>query len=205
LLISYGYLNRKFTIDKPNISVKNESLSLMKNPDRYSSSGPLRILLVTARYLPHVGGTEIHTYELANRLVADGHDVTVLTTAFDGQLPDREEDSGIKIRRVRAWPANKDYYFAPGIYSYITQGNWDVVHCQGYHTLVVFSNAALRKKIPISSLSTAVDTHPGGVTPFDRCKDSITSIVGKSFRFDRSIQVGSRFLQGKSTPACGTV
>ncbi len=45
----------------------------------------LRILLVTARYLPNVGGTEIHTYEVARRLVAAGHDVTVLTTDLSGQ------------------------------------------------------------------------------------------------------------------------
>lgn len=112
--------------------------------------GSLRILLVSAQYLPHVGGTEIHTYEVARRLAAAGHDVTVLTTNPERKLPAQEEVSGVHIRRVPAWPPNKDYYFAPGIYSMIMQQEWDIIHCQGYHTLVapVVMLAALRKKIP---------------------------------------------------------
>jgi glycosyltransferase involved in cell wall biosynthesis len=96
----------------------------------------LRILLVAAQYLPHIGGTEIHTYEVARRLSGAGHDVTVLTTDLEGGLPAFEEMNGIHVRRVRAWPARRDYFFAPGLYRVITQGPWDVVHCQGYHTLV---------------------------------------------------------------------
>jgi glycosyltransferase involved in cell wall biosynthesis len=54
------------------------------------------------------------------------------------------------ILRVRAYPANKDYYFAPGIYHVITRGDWDLVHCQGYNGLIppVAMFAAWRAKIP---------------------------------------------------------
>jgi glycosyltransferase involved in cell wall biosynthesis len=56
----------------------------------------------------------------------------------------------MQIRRVRAWPANKDYHFAPGIYQVITSGDWDIVHCQGCHNLVPPQAmiAALRANIP---------------------------------------------------------
>jgi glycogen synthase len=120
---------------------------------------PLRILLVTARYLPYVGGTEIHTYEVARRLAAAGNDVTILTTDADHNLPPCEDIAGIHIHRVLAWPSRGDYYFSPGIYSFISRGKWDVIHCQGYHTLVApeVMLAASRAKIPY-----VVTFHSGG-------------------------------------------
>src|SRR5438132_13137529 len=111
---------------------------------------PLRVLLVAARYLPSMGGVETHIYEVGRRLAQAGVEVTVLTTDVSGRLPAVEESEGIRIRRVRAWPANKDYYFAPGIYRVITRGRWDLVHCQGYHNLVppLAMLAAWRANIP---------------------------------------------------------
>jgi glycosyltransferase involved in cell wall biosynthesis len=79
-----------------------------------------------------------------------GHDVTVLTSDPGGKLPVREEVEGVHVRRVRAWPADRDYYFAPGIYREIVRGRWDIIHCQCYHTLVtpVAMLAALRSRTP---------------------------------------------------------
>src|SRR5438874_12432809 len=94
---------------------------------------PRRVLVVAARYHPYVGGLETHVYEVGRRLACAGIDVTILTTDVSGRLPIVEESEGMHIRRVRAWPANKDYYFAPGIYRVIRGGGWDLVHCQGYH------------------------------------------------------------------------
>ena len=115
------------------------------------SKGPgLRVLMVTARYLPYMGGVENHVYEVARRLARQGVEVTVLTTDPGGQLKPSEQVEGVSIRRVRAWPAKADFYFAPGIYRVITQGNWDVVHVQCYHTLVppLAMLAARRAHIP---------------------------------------------------------
>ncbi len=111
---------------------------------------PLRILFATARYLPSIGGTEIHTYEVATRAAAAGCEVTVLTTDSSGRLRAREESNGIRILRVRAWPRDWDYYFAPGIYRTIVRGHWDLIHCQGYHTLLapLVMLAAWRSRTP---------------------------------------------------------
>ncbi len=87
-----------------------------------SEPGPLRVLLVAARYFPSMGGVETHIYEVGRRLAQAGVEVTVLTTDVSGRLPAVEESEGVRILRVRAWPANKDYYFAPGIYRVITSG-----------------------------------------------------------------------------------
>lgn len=47
----------------------------------------MRILHVTQRYLPAIGGSELHFAELSSRLAADGHAVTVVTTdALDFEL-----------------------------------------------------------------------------------------------------------------------
>jgi glycosyltransferase involved in cell wall biosynthesis len=97
---------------------------------------PLRILMVTPRYLPEMGGVETHVAQVAPRLVRAGADVTVLTTDRTRTLPSHEMANGVTILRVPATPARRDYYFAPGIVPIIRRGNWDVVHCQSYHTLV---------------------------------------------------------------------
>jgi len=96
----------------------------------------MRIVMVSARYFPFMGGIETHIHEVGTRLVTRGHSVTVLTTDPTGGWPAEEDVSGIRVVRVRAWPERRDYYFAPGIYSALVNGAWDVVHIQGYHTFV---------------------------------------------------------------------
>ena len=110
----------------------------------------LRVLQVTARYLPYIGGVENHVYQVSKRLVQNGVEVTVLTTDPENKLPAYETREGVKILRVRAWPAKKDFYFAPEIFPKIMQRKWDLVHIQGYHTLVppLAMLAARRARIP---------------------------------------------------------
>jgi glycosyltransferase involved in cell wall biosynthesis len=127
-----------------------EEVNAGKVPALCTTSNQLHVLLVAARYFPYMGGVETHVYEIGRRLAAAGVDVTILTTDPSGLLPIVEESNNVHIHRVRSWPRNKDYYFAPGIYRFITRGRWDLVHCQGYHTLVAPLTllAALRAHIP---------------------------------------------------------
>lgn len=122
-------------------------------------SCPLRVLMVTPRYFPLIGGVETHVDQVARRLVQSGADVTVLTTDPGGKLPQREERDGVTIERVRAWPAERDYYFAPGLVDVIARGSWDLMHCQSYHTLVapLAMATALRSRLPY-----VVTFHGGG-------------------------------------------
>lgn len=101
----------------------------------------------------------MHTHEVARRLAALGHEVTVLTTDMSGELPREEQVDGIHIKRVRAWPRRRDYYLAPAVYPVITGGAWDLVHCQGWQTFVapLAMFAAWRAGIPY-----AVTFHTGG-------------------------------------------
>ena len=99
----------------------------------------LNVLMVVYRYFPYIGGLETHVYEVAHRLAHRGVNVTLLTTmphTLSSPLPKEEIIDGVRIIRVTAWPSDHDYYIAPEIYSIIRQGQWDLIHCQGYHTLV---------------------------------------------------------------------
>ena len=120
---------------------------------RMSSSRParpLRVLQVTARAAPLVGGVETHVAEVSRRLLARGLDVHVLTTDTTGQLPRRDETDGVPVERVPAYPREADWRFAPGIASRVANGGWDVVHVQCYHTLVppIAMAAAARSRTP---------------------------------------------------------
>ncbi len=100
---------------------------------------PLRVLMVTARFFPFMGGIETHVYEVGRRLVQDGVEVTVLTTGLrttSETLPREVDIEGMHVLRVHSWPEERDYHIAPEIYSLIQQGNWDLIHCQGCHTFV---------------------------------------------------------------------
>jgi len=120
---------------------------------------PLRVLQVSARFLPEIGGVERHIFEIATRLPSFGVSAEVLTTDTTGALPRHEVMSRIKVTRVAAWPRDRDYHLAPEILSFIRQGSWDIVHVQGAHTLVapLAMAAARRARTPY-----VVSFHSGG-------------------------------------------
>ena len=120
---------------------------------------PLRLLMVTPRFFPLTGGVETHVFEVARRLVAAGVDVTVLTSNPGGKWPQREAYDGVPVERVPAWPADRDYYYAPDLFNVIGRGDWDLMHLQCYHTLVapLAMLAARRAGLPY-----VVTFHPGG-------------------------------------------
>lgn len=60
----------------------------------------MRILTVLTYYRPHTSGLTIYAERLAKALVARGHQVTVLTSQFEPQLPLEEMQGGVRIRRV---------------------------------------------------------------------------------------------------------
>lgn len=128
-------------------------------PYHATTNRKLRVLMVTPRYFPYMGGVENHVYQVARRLAHAGTEVTVLTTDPSRELKVKEEIAGVQIHRVAAWPAERDYYFAPQISNVIAHGGWDVVHLQSYHTLVapLTMLAAKRARIPY-----VVTFHGGG-------------------------------------------
>ena len=122
----------------------------------------LKLLMITPRYFPHMGGIETHVHEVGRRLVRQGVSVTLLTTEpleQYHQFSRQSEDEGMRVVRVKAWPPRRDYYIAPEILSLVKRGTWDLIHCQGCHTFVapLAMLAARRANIPY-----VVTFHTGG-------------------------------------------
>lgn len=150
--------------------------------------------MVCARYLPDMGGIEMHAYEVARRLATmDEFEITILATDRSRSRPASEFVDGVRIMRVPAWPKNRDYYFAPAVASVVAKPQqWDLVHCQGIHTLVpiLAMRAAARVKLPY-----AVTFHTGGHTL--RHRNALRSIqwrsIGPLLRRADSLIAVSRF------------
>jgi glycosyltransferase involved in cell wall biosynthesis len=115
-----------------------------------SRSDPLRLLVVTPRAFPEVGGVEKHVFETTRRLAAAGLQVTLLTTDLHRTLPEEETIDSVRVLRVPAAPKRADYYFAPALLGRIQALETDLIHCQSYHTMVcpLAMLAATRRRIP---------------------------------------------------------
>jgi glycosyltransferase involved in cell wall biosynthesis len=125
-------------------------------------SEPVNVLEVAARYLPDLGGVESHVHEIATRLSSWPElRVTVAATDRKKEYPSHEVRESVPVVRCHAWPASRDYYFAPGLRRIIRRGGWDVVHVQGIHTLapIISMLAARRAGVPY-----VVTFHSGGTS-----------------------------------------
>jgi glycosyltransferase involved in cell wall biosynthesis len=118
----------------------------------------MRILLSAPRYDPYLGGVETHTKELAVRLSRRHHEVIVLTTDSEQNLPAAEVRDGVEIVRVPSWPKRGDPYFVRGLSKVIESIQPDLVHAQGYQS--AFSPVVLRTSIHCS-LPTILTFHGG--------------------------------------------
>lgn len=118
-----------------------------------------RLLYVTARYPPYIGGTEVHTAQVAKRLAAQGVDVQILTTETDATRTVDTTRDGIPVRIVPARPKDRDYYLTYRLKDQIEDLRPDLVHVQGYHTFLgpTAMLAARRLMIPY-----VVTFHSGG-------------------------------------------
>jgi glycosyltransferase involved in cell wall biosynthesis len=60
----------------------------------------MHILIGMTYYRPHTSGMTIYAERLAGAFVRRGHEVTVLTSQFNRQLPAREDKNGITLIRI---------------------------------------------------------------------------------------------------------
>lgn len=121
----------------------------------------LRLLVVSFAAYPEMGGVETHVYETTRRLAAMGVEVSLLVTDRKGEFPPQETIEGVNIKRVPAYPRDRDYRFAPQIYRVIRagRGQWNVIHCQGYQTFVPpLAMLAAR----LAGIPYVLTFHPGG-------------------------------------------
>jgi len=150
----------------------------------------VKVLMVTPRYSPSVGGTETHVYEVGRRVAERGVALTLLTTAPAGSAPSVEMADGMRIIRVRAWPPRGDYFFAPGIETVMKSENWDLVHCQSCHTFVPILAMRTAQKLGLPYVLTF---HTGGHSSQVR-----TLFRGLQWRLLKPLFAGAQSLIGVS-------
>jgi glycosyltransferase involved in cell wall biosynthesis len=142
-----------------------------------SAAEPLRILLVCHYYPPHVGGIETVVQAEAERLVARGHEVTVLTSGTPGTVREgagAQEGGGVRVVRVASWDVLEQRFGAPfPIFSprllveAARLSRWaNVVHVHDCFYLSSWSAAfwaVLRRRPLVLSQHVAVVEHPSAV------------------------------------------
>ena len=63
----------------------------------------MKILQVLTYYRPHTSGLTIYVERLARALVERGHEVTILTSRYENDLPPEEVKDGVRIVRMPVW------------------------------------------------------------------------------------------------------
>ncbi|MCK9925028.1 glycosyltransferase family 4 protein [Frankia sp. AgPm24] len=110
-----------------------------------------KILMVTPRFFPDIGGIETHVFETARRLneLPDLR-VEVLTTDQRQAHLRTETIAGVAVTRVPAFPRERDYLVAPRLVAEMKARRPDLVHVQGAHTAVpvLAMSAAVRAGVP---------------------------------------------------------
>ncbi|MDD5472607.1 MAG: glycosyltransferase family 4 protein [Candidatus Methanoperedens sp.] len=106
------------------------------------------IAMVCHRYYPDLGGIETHVREISERLVHRGFDVEVICTDPTGKYPSNDYHNGVKITRFKSWAPKDAFYFAPQLYFYIKNHDYDIIHAQNYHALpALFASAAVKGRL----------------------------------------------------------
>lgn len=111
----------------------------------------MKILFVLENYYPNIGGVETLFKHLAEQLVRDGHQVTVLTTLVDKNSPKKEVIGSLTIHRI-AFP-NRYFFTFFGIFPILKHiRSYDLVQTTSYNAGVpaFFAAKLFRKKVVIT-------------------------------------------------------
>ncbi|GAB4284377.1 MAG: glycosyltransferase family 4 protein [Candidatus Dojkabacteria bacterium] len=95
----------------------------------------MKILYIIPRFHPFKGGAERHFLALAERMIKEGHDVSVYTSKIqfqDESLKSFENYNGIKIYRL--WALNKSLYAGinPALLPKLIFNKFDIIHVSGF-------------------------------------------------------------------------
>jgi glycosyltransferase involved in cell wall biosynthesis len=92
----------------------------------------MKILFVLEHYYPNIGGVEKLFKELTEELVKKGHDVKVITTKHQADLPLQENINGVKIKRLNL--RNRFAFTFLSIFGFWKDAkNADLLHCTSYN------------------------------------------------------------------------
>lgn len=130
----------------------------------------MKILMLTWEYPPRiVGGIARVVHDLSKRLIKDGHEVTVVTYR-DGELPEYENDKGVKVYRVENymirpnnfidWVMQLNFNMVSKASEIIRkEGKFDVIHAHDW--LVAYAAKTLKNSYNIPIVATIHATEAG--------------------------------------------
>jgi len=88
----------------------------------------MRVALITRIFLPHIGGVETLTYDIAKGLSELGANVKILTSRFNKNLPKEEIIDKVKIRRYNIIPGLNQFLSFSFEYMLAPDIDFDIVH-----------------------------------------------------------------------------
>ena len=110
--------------------------------DEGSSTGHLRILMVSDFFYPNTGGVETHIYQLSQCLMARGHKVVILTHAYASLQGVHYLTNGLKVYYLPRLPVYQQAAFPtifgmfPALRRILIQEQIDLVHAhQAFSTM----------------------------------------------------------------------
>mgnify|MGYP004622065997 FL=1 len=130
----------------------------------------MRILMLSWEYPPRVvGGIARVVHDLSQRLIKDGHDVTVVTYR-DGDVPYFENDNGVKVYRVDNyiispnnfidWIMQLNFAMVAKANEIIAkEGQFDVIHAHDW--LVAYATKTLKNSYNTPIVATIHATEAG--------------------------------------------
>ncbi len=130
----------------------------------------MKILMLTWEYPPRVvGGIARVVHDLSQRMIKDGHDVTVVTYK-DGNAPYFENDKGVKVYRVDNYMIHPNNFIdwimqlnfnmiAKATEIISKEGNFDVIHAHDW--LVTYAAKSLKESFKIPIVATIHATESG--------------------------------------------
>ena len=100
----------------------------------------MRILLVSHRYSPDIGGIEEIVSRQAKALSQKGNEVRVVTTTNDEVMIGERIENGVKVNRFPGYAPNNAYYFSRKMSVYLKNitKNYDLIHAHNYHAFPAF-------------------------------------------------------------------
>lgn len=95
----------------------------------------MKILLVSHRYSPDIGGVE-EVVSAQSRILADrGHEVRVVTTSKEVEKIGEFKENGVLVNRFSSFSPNNAYFYSRKIEIFLKAivGEYDIIHAHNYH------------------------------------------------------------------------
>ena len=131
----------------------------------------MKILMLAWEYPPRVvGGLARVVYDLSHRLIKDGHEVTVVTYKDGQNIPEFEDDKGVKVYRIDnyminpnnfiEWIMQMNFNMISKVNQIIAeQGNFDVIHAHDW--LVAYAAKTIKNSYNLPIVATIHATEAG--------------------------------------------